>query len=472
MGRRAGSAYDGRRGEHRARRDAAAQTRGVSLSTRSAAAGSARELAAGRPWVPWLVLAVPFACAVIALRGLTTALPMFHGSDELVYHYPTILRFSRELPFPDLANYGAAQTPLFHVLMAYVGKVIGYELWRLRLVETLISYLLGAAVFGLLRRRLNMGTLQAIALTLLFVLSPYVYAASFRLQTDNLALLFSVLAIDQFERFRESHGMSPFLIGCACAAGAILTRQSTAFVFGVAVLYALLVRGLSHRSRLLALAGVAVAAVPAAALFLTWHGLTPPSGDTSSCGLCAGNAGVGGAGLRLPTAELTLAVFGLYGVVLFAPTLPWRDRGALRKLVPGAVAGAVICAALLLAFPARPDVHPTGVITTAGVIWNVAKHTPVVAGSSLLLWALVPLGGAVLSWRLREAPNPWLLVLLLGCFLVSTLAIRLAWQKYVDPFALLALMISARPLELDRPKRLAGAAVLAVGYIAYALSFV
>ena len=94
------------------------------------------------PWAVAGVLAVPFLVGIAALRGLTVALPIFHSTDEYVYHYPTILRFSHQLPFPDLGDYNAAQTPLFHLLMAYVGKLTGYELWRLRLVEVLISYAL------------------------------------------------------------------------------------------------------------------------------------------------------------------------------------------------------------------------------------------------------------------------------------------------------------------------------------------
>jgi hypothetical protein len=106
----------------------------------------------------WLVpglLAVPFLVMIVVLRGMTVTLPIFHGSDELVYQLPTIRQFARELPFPDLHAYPAAQTPLFHLLLAYAGKIIGYSLWALRLVEVALSYLLVLAVYALLRRRLR-----------------------------------------------------------------------------------------------------------------------------------------------------------------------------------------------------------------------------------------------------------------------------------------------------------------------------
>src|ERR1700733_7099047 len=212
-----------------------------------------------RRWFAPTVLAIPFLVMIAVLRGMTATLPIFHGSDELVYHYPTILRFSHELPFPDLHSYHAAQTPLYHLLMAYIGKVIGYQLWRLRLVQVLISYGLALAVFGLLARRLRMDRLQALAMTLLFVISPYVFGQSFRLGTDNLALLFSILAIDRLERFRECDRLGPFLAGCVLIAAATLTRQSAAFLVPVAALYALRPGAkLSAVQRLGALAAVAL----------------------------------------------------------------------------------------------------------------------------------------------------------------------------------------------------------------------
>jgi 4-amino-4-deoxy-L-arabinose transferase-like glycosyltransferase len=436
-------------------------------------------LRAAPRWVAPAVLAVPYLVAIAALRGLTVRLPIFHGGDELNYHYPTILRFGRELPFPDLSAYHAAQTPLFHLLLAYVGKVIGYELWRLRLVEALISYLAALAVFVLLHRRLGLDRATALVLSLLFALSPYMYGGSFRLLTDNLATLFVVVALERFERFRESERLGPFVVGCACVGAAMLTRQSTAFMIGVAGLYAVFAglparapgRGwhaLGERAGLLAF--VAVAVVPVGVLFLTWHGLVPPGGDPSSCGLCpTRGAGQSAAGhLVVPSAELALATIGIYGAVLFAPALVrWLRSGRdLLADARGPLAGATAGALLLLIEPARPGRHD------AGIIWRAAGHFPSLRGSSLLFWALVPLGGAVLWARARLAPRRFLVLAFSACFLASTLVIRYPWQKYVDPFALLIVIVTVRPRELITGRDFAGAGVLGVAFVAYALSFV
>ncbi len=402
------------------------------------------------------VLALPFLITVAALRGLTVTLPIFHGSDERVYHMPTILRFGSQLPAPDLASYHAAQTPLFHLLLAVVGKVTGYQLWRMRLVEALISYGLALALFALLHRRLRLPVQSALALTVLFVLSPYVFGESFRVMTDNLAALFVVLAVERLESYRESRRLGAFAVACASIGAAILTRQSAAFLLPVAGVYALAVER-SWRGRAVTLAMAAAAAAPAGALFLTWHGLVPPGGDPGSCGLCS--SGQAGTGLALQTPELMLATLGLYGAVLFA----WQWRAALRREAALAALAGVV---LLLIWPARPAHH------AAGLLWRSASHLPTIDGSSLLFWVLVPLAGAVLAVRLRVSPRPLAAGAFIGCFLIGALAIRNPWQKYVDPFALLALLLTLRPRELARPRELLGALVLALAFVAYAVSFV
>jgi hypothetical protein len=254
----------------------------------------------------------------------------------------------------------------------------------------------------------------------------------------------------------------------------MLTRQSAAFMLIVAGLYALRV-GVSLPRRLELLAAVAVAAIPVGALFLTWHSLVPPGGDPSSCALCAPGRDVGATrgSLVIQTPELTLATFGLYGLVLFAPALAlttraWRGAGA-RDIVLALrwpMLGALIGALLLLCFPASPGTH------SAGLLWNAAKRLPAPLGSSLLFWALLPLAGAVIAWRWQLTPRPWLFFAFFTSFLVAAVAIRYPWQKYVDPFALLALFFTVRRTDFVGPRELAGAGVLALAFIAYAISFV
>jgi hypothetical protein len=101
----------------------------------------------------------------------------------------------------------------------------------------------------------------------------------------------------------------------------------------------------------------------------------------------------------------------------------------------------------------------------------VSKHLPTVLGSSLLFWAAVPLGAAAAALLARRAGWTSLATVYLVCFLAVALPVALVYQKYFDPFALLAVALLARPPDFRAPADYAGVALLCAGSVAYALSF-
>ena len=165
---------------------------------------------------PALLLAVPFLIGIAVLKGLTVEIDTFHGSDAAVYQLPTIMQFREGLDFSD---YPSAQTPLFHLVMAGWGKLVGFELWKLRLLNVAISYGAALALLRLLRRTTSLSTLPAFALTLAFALSPYFFGASFTLLTDNLAILFALLALERVYRYSEDGSMIAFATAALFTSG-------------------------------------------------------------------------------------------------------------------------------------------------------------------------------------------------------------------------------------------------------------
>jgi dolichyl-phosphate-mannose-protein mannosyltransferase len=406
-----------------------------------------------------LLLAVPFLIGIAVLKGLTVEIDTFHGSDADVYQLPTILQFRHSLHFSD---YPSAQTPLFHLLMAGWGKLVGFELWRLRLLNVAISYGAALALMRLLRRTTGLGDLPAFALALAFALSPYVFGASFTLLTDNLAILFALLALERVHAYWREGSLAAFAVACLCACGAVLTRQSFLWVALVAGVF-LVLRERRSPARLAAGAGMlALAMAPLAALAIEWNGLVPPSADPLSCGLCTDKPGVGRDSLTLRTIGFTVAVLGGYALVLLGPGHLRRARAWWPALAIGV--------ALLLISPLeyRPvGVHPGD----AGYLWQISKHLPTLLGSSLLFWALVPLGALAAALLVRRAGWTALGSVYLGAFLVVALPVGLVYQKYFDPFALLAVALLARPQDFRDARAYAGVALVCLGSIAYALSF-
>jgi hypothetical protein len=91
-----------------------------------------------------LLLAAPFLIGVAVLQGLTVEIDTFHGSDAATYQLPTIEHFRERLDFSD---YPSAQTPLYHLITVAWGKLVGFELWKLRLLNVAISYGAALALF-------------------------------------------------------------------------------------------------------------------------------------------------------------------------------------------------------------------------------------------------------------------------------------------------------------------------------------
>jgi hypothetical protein len=71
----------------------------------------------------------------------------------------------------------------------------------------------------------------------------------------------------------------------------------------------------------------------------------------------------------------------------------------------------------------------------------------------------------------RRAGQGSLPAVYLAAFLIAALPVRLVYQKYFDPFALLALALLARPPDLRARWDYVGIAVLCVAFVAYAISF-
>ena len=413
-----------------------------------------------------LLLAVPFLIGIAVLQGLTVEIDTFHGSDSGTYQLPTIMQLAERLDFSD---YPSAQTPLFHVVMVGWGELVGFELWKLRLLEVAISYGMALALLRLLRRATPLGDFPAFALTLAFVLSPYVFGASFTLLTDNLAILFGLIALERVHAYSRSGSFAAFAVACLAIAGAVLTRQSFLWLVPVAAFFLVMppvrVGRIAAGGALLALA-----LVPFAALVVEWNGLVPPSADPASCGLCIDRPGVGRDAFTLRTVGFTVALLGVYGALVFGPSL-WRRRAARRPAVRELAVAAAAGIALILVSPLEYKPVQGNSPGDAGYLWRVSDLFPTVLGSSLLFWLVVPLGAVAALLLVRRAGLVALASVYLGAFLLAVLPVNLVYQKYFDPFMLLAVALFALPADLREREDYAGIALICVASVAYALSF-
>jgi 4-amino-4-deoxy-L-arabinose transferase-like glycosyltransferase len=398
------------------------------------------------PWHHMALLMLPWLAVVVAFDWLAAAFPTFHGSDETLFHYPAIQRFFAELPYPDIRDYSSATGPLFHVLFALAAKVAGLSLQSLRLVNVAVSLAAVFVFYGMVARAVRRD--EALLLALLFGLSPYFFGASFLVLTDNIGILFALLALRALYRAWESGAARHWVALCVWVCLATLTRQLYVWLAAGAVLAML---GRRERARSVALnsAGLVAACLPLAALVMVWGGLTPPSFQQEhvSASAITPRAGVFG-----------LAVFGLYWVALF----PDRVIDVLRRLrrrgwLPLAIllAGSAL---VLLAIPTSPQGGDDG------IVWRLARLAPEVMGSRIVFWLLVPIG-LLFFWdalRSNDAIASGTALMALA-FLACNLPNAKVFEKYYDPLIIAFVVLietrtrsSGALAKFSRPMLLAG----------------
>ncbi len=381
------------------------------------------ELDANR-WGPVAVMVV-FAGVCAPLLGRDQI--VFDDLDERLFHLPTIQQFMVQFPQPDLVDYPSATTPLYHLLMAGVGLVLGDGIGGLRGANLVLSLLaLWSAIWAM-----GHGT-RAALMAVPLALSPYFVGPAIRLSTDNAALLGVFLTLGLLVRDPER----PLGTGIAAAA-TVMTRQIHAWVLGLLLLRA--IQGRTRRHWV----GLALPGLMLAGAITTWGALTPPA-------FARGHS----SGLNSHTLVFAVSMFGLYGPFLVGWLGPaaWSHRGR--------VAGAAAAAVLGLGFLTMPYVEDPN--RWGGAVWQLAARSPELLDVPLSFWVLVPIGAGVLAAIGSSSRQGAFLVLAVGLWLVVNLASARAYQKYYDPMTLFVLGMAIQPL---RGWRLAwvGPGLLSVG---------
>ncbi len=437
-------------------------------------------------WRWYALLALPFVVCAVFLCSTGRVFPVFWGSDEMDFHWPLMLRFARELPHINWRYSDSATTPLFHLLGACVVRVFGEHIQLLRALNAAVSLIGVFALFGLLRHSQHHRSAVAALLTTVLLSSCYFFGYSFRLLTDNMAMVGCILAVAQLYRFADSAEtgrLAPFLWGCLWLCLTILTRQSYLFL-GLPFLVTLLLSPLPTAQKAIGLAGLALAAAPFAGLVLAWHGLVPPGAQERHTS----------AVMNPYAPALPLLLLGCYGPIFAAPVLYRRliEEGrppVRRMLLPAcaAVAGIMIVAAFPL-YPlagqhARAAYIPEAAWRDvpgffAGWIYNLARHLPTLHGNSLLFWVVFPCGLAVAAEALRvlsdrhAALTARLAPLFLLALLLSSLLNGISSQKYYDGLVLLFLIWQC-PAETGRERfRWTLLTGLVLAFCAYYVAFV
>jgi len=222
-----------------------------------------------------LLLAVPFV-PIILLTGLSFR---FVG-DEGLFHIKAINAFASSWPIPNIADYSSASTPLPYLLWTIYGKIVGFEIWKLRILSVVVTYLMVNLFYNLCKQHKLPYPLLS---TLILLFFPYVFFHGFTIYTVSFGLFFGVWALHYY--FLDEPNLIQLFKGSLLATLAIYCRQYY-LVLPAGMLFFELWRTNwrsfvpAIRQRFWRLTILSLPIVLVLPLFWLWQGFTPPLHQT------------------------------------------------------------------------------------------------------------------------------------------------------------------------------------------------
>jgi hypothetical protein len=471
---------------------------------------------------------------VVSLVGVfvLTTLPLIlsgamlgrYAWDQINYHEPVVRGFARQWPSPDLSNYLSATTPLYHLVLAAVGRFVSSSPTALQLVGSLFT--LGLIVTMALALARTATAARVFVFSLLLFLSHYVFTAGVWMLPDNAAW-WGVLGI-LLIAWRCRFDATLVLGGGVLMVVLVLTRQS--HLWAAAALWASAWMSIDDKRQALPHQrwrsplgqGRETPGVPLASLLASGPTSQEPLARRLASGTQAGT--LQDAESTLPRGTIrriftqpgrrlarmlvvmlaTLPAFGvvwwfreLWGGRLYPPCfdiqLNYPPNPAMTVfilavfgtinvffagfLVPklavlwkharlAAVGIALVAIVLACLAPSNPSI-PDG---RFGGVWSIAAKLPIVADRSLFIVAMAVWGVfALVGWCAAMSRGARVVVLVAFAGFTASQAIgHLAFQRYCEPLLLMVtILLAARTPEWPSSKvmhrlKLIGPATLAL----------
>lgn len=358
-------------------------------------------------------------------------------TDQSLFHLPTVLRMSGELPAVDVVDVQTATGPLYHLLLAVPMRVFGLSPAAVQILGGWMVFTLLAAV--LLYTGRGMPARLRVPVFVTVAASAYVWQSVLWIATDALALAFGLAALYLLTRLDGS--VRTVVAAGVAIALVVAVRQTYAWLL-VPALFAGLARPAGPGTRV---RDVLLLCVPGAVvlggLTAAWGALAPPGFEEASP--LANPAGL----------SYGVALWSVFAVPLLLAVVP-RPRWPPPLLLAAATVG------LLAASPAV--IWPSGYsednsIREGGWLWLVVRLVGDVGERSPLVALLAAVGGAasvllVVEIARRRGPAPAGVVgLSVVLAVLAAVPAGQAFQKYFE-IPLLACFAVAATLLWQRDR--------------------
>jgi len=403
-----------------------------------------------------LLLAIPLVI-MIGVTGLNYRLI----GDEGEFHIKIVEGFAATWPRVNIANYRSASTPLSYLLMTAFGMLVGFEIWKLRLLSAIATFLSANVFYGICKRS---GLPSPLLSSFTFLVFPYIFLFGFTIYPAAIALFFGMSALSHY--LRDDATQVDLLKGSILAGLAVLCRQSLLVIPAGMAIHEL---WQSYRDGLMTGSGrviqrLAILTIPLlmyAPLVFVWGGFTPAANRASAGGEWF---------LRFTPAHLNyiLILVGFYFLPLLVSS---HLRDLPRPGVAILVAGAIVLS-IFLFFPVVLDEHPGQIQYVGGLVARGLQTVKQALGAMSAVLAALALWIAGLAILLREAtdrtgdPSRGKLASIAIIFVVLMIMSPFMYERYYVPLIPVLILMLHRYFRSTRLLSMWAAwqALLAAGF--------
>lgn len=212
-----------------------------------------------------LLIAFLFVYETILYFTVACRQPLWHDEGHYI---KTSIYLIENSNLQALTHYNEMSTPLPFFMYGLWGKIVGFELARLRLLSLIIAFFTFLAFYQFFHRWYQ-DTSTALLLTVFMILQPYMIGLTVFVYTDMLAMFFIAISLIFF------HNRKAILFALSLAGG-LLCRQYLIFWSLAAFFYFLWGLYISKEKGVLKMVVAAFSAhLPLLMLFWLWQGLSP-----------------------------------------------------------------------------------------------------------------------------------------------------------------------------------------------------
>lgn len=359
-----------------------------------------------------------------------------HRNDESYFHLKVLKKMADSNISDTIKDYPAATFPLFHLLAAPVYKLWPENVWILRNINLVLTFLTAFLIFYYFLSSTHLTQFYdrsaiAFSISLTFILSPFVRASALSVTTDNLPYLFIITGLIMFHYYEKTRKMILIPLIVLLSFFSFYTRQYYIWVPILFFVKFFKLDSINNRLKILYFCISLLFMIPAIYLWTVWGGLVPPAFQTHH-----------------ETSRMLMIIPFIFSFIpfYFIPVYFLYFREIRTEKINWKSISIIIAFAFLYCFIYMKNSFTLRIVDGGGisslVLSNIfGQHAPL----PFLIFSYLGLI-TIIFFIIKDSGQIYLWMPVFFTFLLS----RVFWQKYFDPLIVFLIFITMSPSLKER----------------------